>query len=128
MKFVNSKNGIMYFAFEHSPEYQQVQTQLYTAVSRMSSENLAVSCFSCDAQIYILYILHFQNINDHPYHVDLLLQMTEWARLSEDLPVAAELTEQALYSLENSFHPMFSLSNGKCRLDYRLHENRCLII
>lgn len=54
--------------------------------------------------------------------------MTEWARLSEDLPVAAELTEQALYSLENSFHPMFSLSNGKCRLDYRLHENRLLII
>jgi len=53
--------------------------------------------------------------------------MTEWARLSEDFPVAAELTEQALYSLENSFHPMFSLSNGKCRLNYRLHENRCLI-
>lgn len=53
--------------------------------------------------------------------------MTEWARLSEDFPVAAELTEQALYSLENSFHPMFSLSNGKCRLDYRLHENRYLI-
>jgi hypothetical protein len=53
--------------------------------------------------------------------------MTEWARLSEDLPVAAELTEQALYSLENSFHPMFSLSNGKCRLDYRLHENRYFI-
>lgn len=60
--------------------------------------------------------------------MDVLLQMTEWARLSEDLPVAAELTEQALYSLENSFHPMFSLSNGKCRLDYRLHENRCLNI
>lgn len=58
--------------------------------------------------------------------MDVLLQMTEWARLSEDLPVAAELTEQALYSLENSFHPMFSLSSGKCRLDYRLHENRCL--
>lgn len=54
--------------------------------------------------------------------------MTEWARLGEDFPVAAELTEQALYSLENSFHPMFSLSNGKCRLDYRAHENRCLII
>lgn len=67
-------------------------------------------------------------MNNHPYHVDVLLQMTEWARLSEDLPVAAELTEQALYSLENSFHPMFSLSNGKCRLDYRLHENRYLYL
>lgn len=60
--------------------------------------------------------------------MDVLLQMTEWARLSEDLPVAAELAEQGLYSLENSFHPMFSLSNGKCRLDYRQHENRCFIL
>ncbi|KAE9534985.1 hypothetical protein AGLY_008277 [Aphis glycines] len=110
MKYLESKNGIMYFAFEHSTEYQQVQLQLLTAVSHMSSGNLV------------------NIINNHPYHVDVLLQMTEWARLSEDLPVAAELTEQALYSLENSFHPMFSLSNGKCRLDYRLHENRALFL
>lgn len=110
MKYTECINGIMFFAFEHSPEYQQVQLQLYTAVSHMSSGNLV------------------NIINNHPYHVDVLLQMTEWARLSEDLPVAAELTEQALYSLENSFHPMFSLSSGKCRLDYRLHENRALFL
>jgi len=42
MKYLESKNGIMYFAFEHSPEYQQVQMQLYTAVSHMSSGNLVV--------------------------------------------------------------------------------------
>ncbi|XP_050521328.1 transcription factor 25 [Daktulosphaira vitifoliae] len=110
MKYIETKNGIMYFAFEHNPEYQQVQLQLYDAVSNMSQQHLV------------------NIINNHPYHVDVLLQMTEWARLSEDLPVAAELTEQALYSLENSFHPMFSLSNGKCRLDYRLHENRALFL
>jgi len=42
MKYLESKNGIMYFSFEHSPEYQQVQMQLYTAVSHMSSGNLVV--------------------------------------------------------------------------------------
>lgn len=43
MKYVESKNGIMYFAFEHSPEYQQIQVQLYKAVSHMSSGTLVVS-------------------------------------------------------------------------------------
>lgn len=32
--------------------------------------------------------------------------------------------EQALYSLECSFHPVFSLTSGTCRLDYRRPENR----
>lgn len=43
MKFLENKNGIMYFSFEHSPEYQQVQMQLYEAVSRLSSGNFVVS-------------------------------------------------------------------------------------
>lgn len=47
MKYLESKNGIMYFAFVHSPEYQQVQMQLYTAVSRMSSGNLVVGLDNC---------------------------------------------------------------------------------
>lgn len=42
MKYMECINGIMYFSFEHSPEYQQVQLQLYTAVSHMSSGNLVV--------------------------------------------------------------------------------------
>lgn len=47
MKYLNSENGIMYFAFSHSPEYQQVQMQLYTAVSHMSSGNLVVGLNNC---------------------------------------------------------------------------------
>lgn len=63
-------------------------------------------------------------INAHPYHVDALLQLSELCRLSEDLPMAAELIEQALYCLECAFHPSFSLASGNCRLDYRRQENR----
>lgn len=32
--------------------------------------------------------------------------------------------ERALYSLECAFHPVFSLTSGTCRLDYRRPENR----
>ena len=34
-------------------------------------------------------------------------------------------TERALYSMECAFHPLFSLTSGACRLDYRRPENRC---
>lgn len=34
------------------------------------------------------------------------------------------LAERALYSLECVFHPVFSLTSGACRLDYRRPENR----
>ncbi|KAB0405036.1 hypothetical protein E2I00_013569, partial [Balaenoptera physalus] len=32
--------------------------------------------------------------------------------------------ERALYSMECAFHPLFSLTSGTCRLDYRRPENR----
>lgn len=32
--------------------------------------------------------------------------------------------ERALYSLERAFHPVFSLTRGISRLDYRRPENR----
>lgn len=33
-------------------------------------------------------------------------------------------SERALYSMECAFHPLFSLTSGTCRLDYRRPENR----
>lgn len=43
-----------------------------------------------------------------------------WGALTLSLPSA----ERALYSLECAFHPVFSLTSGTCRLDYRRPENR----
>lgn len=42
------------------------------------------------------------------------------------LPLTLSLLspERALYSLECAFHPVFSLTSGTCRLDYRRPENR----
>lgn len=47
--------------------------------------------------------------------------------MSEDFAMAAELIERALYCLETAFHPLFNVSQGNCRLDYRRQENRSVL-
>jgi Transcriptional repressor TCF25 len=42
--------------------------------------------------------------------------------------MAAELIEHCLYAYEMSFHSMFSVTNGNCRMDYRRQENRGFFI
>lgn len=67
----------------------------------------------------------FQSIaNQSPYHVDTMIQVSDIFKLSDDLAMAAELIERALYSLESAFHPLFNVARGNCRLDYRRQENR----
>ena len=34
------------------------------------------------------------------------------------------ISERALYAMEISFHPLFNMTTGQCRLDYRRPENR----
>jgi len=71
----------------------------------------------------------FQSIiKAYSYHVDALLQLSELCKLSEDLPMAAEFVERALYSLESAFHPHFNLTTAQCRLDYRRQQNRAFFI
>jgi hypothetical protein len=36
--------------------------------------------------------------------------------------------ERALYSCQQSFHPLFSITRAECRLEYRIQENRSLFI
>ncbi|KAL1117365.1 hypothetical protein AAG570_004691 [Ranatra chinensis] len=110
MKLLETKNGIHYFAYEHSVNYQQVQLRFLDAVESLNPDNIVAI------------------INTHPYHVDALLQLSELCRLSEDLPMAAELVERALYCLECAQHVAFSIATGQCRLDYRRQENRALYI
>ncbi|XP_053677555.1 transcription factor 25 [Anopheles nili] len=108
-KAVFDKN-VIYFAFEHSPSYRQVQQKFLDAVESMDSENI------------------IRIIKQHPYHVDSLIQLSELCKMSEDHAMASELIEHALLALESSFHTMFSLTQGNCRLDYRRQENRALFI
>ncbi|XP_053684190.1 transcription factor 25 [Sabethes cyaneus] len=105
-----SDKNIIYFAFEHSPSYRQIQQKFLNAVESMDSDNI------------------IKIINQHPYHVDSLIQLSELCKMSEDHAMASELIEHALLPLESSFHTMFSLTQGNCRLDYRRQENRALFV
>uniref|UniRef100_A0A8C8ZET7 Transcription factor 25 n=1 Tax=Prolemur simus TaxID=1328070 RepID=A0A8C8ZET7_PROSS len=106
MRLLESRKGLSVFAFEHSEEYQQAQHKFLMAVESMEPNNIVVL------------------LQTSPYHVDSLLQLSDACRFQEDQEMARDLIERALYSMECAFHPLFSLTSGTCRLDYRRPENR----
>uniref|UniRef100_A0A8B9KEJ1 Transcription factor 25 n=1 Tax=Astyanax mexicanus TaxID=7994 RepID=A0A8B9KEJ1_ASTMX len=110
MSLLESKNGLHFFVFEHSREYQQVQFKFFDAVESMDPNNIVVL------------------LQLNPYHVDSLLQLSDVCRIQEDQETARDLIERALYSFECAFHPVFSLTSGTSRLDYRRAENRAFYL
>lgn len=107
---ISSTNNIQYFIYDHSPSYRQIQLKFLEAVESLNPENIV------------------SIINAHSYHVDALLQLAELCKLNEDLAMAAEFTEKALYCLECAFHPLFNFTTALCRLDYKKQQNRALFI
>ncbi|KZC04708.1 Transcription factor 25 [Dufourea novaeangliae] len=107
---VKYTNKVQYFVYDHSPTYRQVQLKFLEAVESLNPQNIV------------------NIINTHSYHVDALLQLAELCQLNEDLAMAAEFTERALYCLECAFHPLFNITTGLCRLDYKKQQNRSLFI
>ncbi|ENN77051.1 hypothetical protein YQE_06387, partial [Dendroctonus ponderosae] len=110
MALLETKDGINYFVYEHNQNYRQVENRFLRAVESLNPDTIV------------------SIINDYPYHVNALIQTSDLCKLSEDLAMAAELIEQALYYLEVAFHPLFSVTQGNCRLDYRRQENRALYV
>ncbi|XP_033729246.1 transcription factor 25-like, partial [Pecten maximus] len=106
MSLLETRAGCQYFTFEHSQSYQDVEFQFYDAVESLNPQNIA------------------NLIQLHPYHVAALLQLSEVFHMGEDAQASAELIERALLSCELSFHPVFSLTTGTCRLDFKRSENR----
>lgn len=106
MELLEAKHGVQYFTFQHSKAYQQIEFHFMDAVESLNPQNI------------------MDILKVHPHHVNCLLQLSEISRINEDMPVAAELIERALYVFEITFHSMFSLTQGNCRLDYRRPENR----
>ncbi|CAL4138361.1 unnamed protein product, partial [Meganyctiphanes norvegica] len=67
-------------------------------------------------------------LNQEPFHVDTLLQVSDIFRLGDDSAMAAQLLERALYVLETAAHPLFNMTTGTCRLNYKQQENRSFFI
>ncbi|GLH05192.1 Transcription factor 25 [Gryllus bimaculatus] len=107
---VEKIDGNTVFKYVHSPEYQKVQQRFLFAVDSLNPDNIAAI------------------INAHPYHVDALIQLSDLCKLNDDLQMAAELNERALYCLEAASHSLFNIALGQCQLDYRRQENRALFI
>ncbi|CAO1401010.1 unnamed protein product [Diamesa serratosioi] len=108
----NGNQNILNFAFEHSANYRQVQLKFLQSMESIDSNNIV------------------KIINMSPYHIDALIQLSELCKMSEDMAMAAELIEHALYAYEyaSASHSMFSLTQGNCRMDYRRQENRGFFI
>lgn len=109
-KGIFDKN-VIYFEFEHSFVYRHFQQKFLIALIESSDSDTIIKI-----------------INQYPYLVDSLIQLSELCKMSEDHAMASDLIEHALFALESSFHTMFSLTQGTCRLDYRRQENRALFI
>ncbi|XP_067133475.1 ribosome quality control complex subunit TCF25 isoform X2 [Centruroides vittatus] len=110
MNLLETKGDTYFFTFEHSKQYQSVQHQFLDAVESFNPDNIVAL------------------LNMHPYHIDALIQFSDICKMGEDFQMAAELTERALYCFECCFHPLFNVSQGNCRLDYRRAENRSFYI
>lgn len=110
MTLLQSKDGLQFFTFEHSRDYQQVQFKFLDAVESMDPNNIVTL------------------LQMNPYHIDSLLQLSDVCRIQEDQEMARDLTERALYSFECAFHPLFSLTSGTSRLDYLRPENRAFYL
>lgn len=103
-------DGLHYFKFTHSTKYREVQRAFYQAVASLDPNN-------------IMALSHIS-----PYHVDVLLQLSEIAKNSGQITEASEFIERALYSCEKSFHTSFSLSSGVSRLNFNQLENRSFFL
>eukprot|EP00111_Clytia_hemisphaerica_P019135 TCONS_00056507-protein len=94
------------FTFEHQETYQKIQFKFYDAVESMDHNNIIAL------------------LNMYPYHIDSMLQLSEVCRHNEDVQMASELVERALYVFECNFHTLFNIALGTCRLNYKRAESR----
>uniref|UniRef100_A0A4W5NJS6 Transcription factor 25 (basic helix-loop-helix) n=1 Tax=Hucho hucho TaxID=62062 RepID=A0A4W5NJS6_9TELE len=110
MTLLESRDGLQFFTFEHSRDYQQIQFKFLDSVESMDPNNIVVL------------------LQMNPYHIDSLLQLSDVCRIQEDQEMARDLIERALYSFECAFHPVCSLTSGTSRLDYLRPENRAFYL
>uniref|UniRef100_A0A673YUS9 Transcription factor 25 (basic helix-loop-helix) n=1 Tax=Salmo trutta TaxID=8032 RepID=A0A673YUS9_SALTR len=110
MTLLESRDGLQYFTFEHSRDYQQIQFKFLDSVESMDPNNIVAL------------------LQMNPYHIDSLLQLSDVCRIQEDQEMARDLIERALYSFECAFHPVCSLTSGTSRLDYLRPENRAFYL
>jgi len=110
MELINTAGNVSYFKFVHSKEYQDVQFLFLDAVESSNHHNIA------------------RVLEKNRFHVDSLLTFSDIYKIHDDLKMAREMVERAIYCLECSFHSCFNMTTGNCRLEYKYVENRCIFL
>jgi len=100
--------GAVEYRFVHTRPYQDVQRQFETCVQSMDPERM------------------IQLLQNNPYHISTLLQVSEIAKQERDHATSGDLLERALFSFGRSVHSTFAsnLAQGKARFDFSRPENR----
>ncbi|GAM82825.1 hypothetical protein ANO11243_008110 [Dothideomycetidae sp. 11243] len=101
-------DGVVEYRFVHNKAYQDVQADFDICVRGMDPERMIAL------------------LQQNPYHISTLLQVSEIAKHERDAATAGDLLERALFSFGRALHSTFAanLGQGKARLDFRRPENR----
>ncbi|KAF4975461.1 hypothetical protein FZEAL_7758 [Fusarium zealandicum] len=96
------------YAYVHDQNYDAVQTVFFT-------------CVLLGDPMRMVHLL-----NEAPYHVSTLLQVSSVAKQDQNQSLAAELCERALFTFGRVTTSAFrqNIEQGKARLDFRRPENR----
>lgn len=101
--------------WKHSKAYRQVQMQFLQAVRSYDPNSLVAL------------------LRVYPYHVDTLLQLSEYSRHQGDLGQAADFNDRALFALERCASPYFtsclsSTTSGPPLVNFNKIENRAFYL
>ncbi|KAK3702039.1 hypothetical protein LTR37_015153 [Vermiconidia calcicola] len=101
-------DGTILYRYVHNTAYLDVQRQFSIAVESMDPNRLILL------------------LQQNPYHIATLLQVSEIAKQDRNHSVSGDLLERALFSFGRAVHSSFSktLAEGKARLDFRRPQNR----
>ncbi|KAL3901050.1 MAG: hypothetical protein SGCHY_000900 [Lobulomycetales sp.] len=94
------------FSFTHSNAYKGIQKTFFDVVATHDPNRITFL------------------VQQYPYHIDSLLQLSEISRQSGNVTQSAELVERAVFAFEKALHPSFNIAKGLSRLDFRRVESR----
>lgn len=96
------------FRLVHDPAYNEKEKSFFSLVQMFDPMQL----------------VHFLHRN--PYHVSTLIQVTKVAKQDQNLALAADLCERALFTFGRISISLFrkKIQEGRARLDFRRPENR----
>ena len=75
MRPVESEAPGSWFTYDHSPTYQQVQMAFLSAVESLNPDSIVAI------------------LNNHPMHIDSLLQLSDICKMGDDSAMAGELLD-----------------------------------